>query len=618
MVSYLSNFLYILGERKLRLIPLLLLILLSSLLDTVGIGLVGPFMGLATNPRLIELNSRLHWVYAKLGLTYEVQFIALLGLIIILAFWTKSLLSFQAQKYIFKFSFTQYGELSSNLLHAYLVAPYTFHLRKNTAFLINTVLEDSGVFSVKFMIPFLKTVASFIIIVFLVVLLIITDPIATITLALILLIPLGIIYQFKDKISEWGKKVSQSKEEMIRIINHSLGGLKETRIIGCESYFEKQMNDQVDKLVNGMTSFHTFQALPRIIIEAILVTFLVAFVSIVLVFNLGTENIIQVLGIFALASVRMIPAFSHLTSNIALMRNASYSINKIYLDLKELEDIEVEEIFEPTYLSDLSALSKPNTPSSQFRDFVNSIDVNRSLSHQDNHIEIDRITYRYPKVLDPTIMNISLTINKGQSIALIGKSGSGKTTLVDVILGLLAPESGEIRYNGKSIYNNLRSWQNLIGYIPQSIFLIDDTIEGNIAFGIPKHLIDRERLDQAMQSAQLAEFVEELPEGVNSVVGERGVRLSGGQRQRIGIARALYHQREILVLDEATSALDNETEYLVNEAIKSLNGTKTMIIIAHRLSTIEHCDCIYLLDQGRLVKSGTYQDIILNEQSFNF
>ncbi|NEP49400.1 MAG: ABC transporter ATP-binding protein, partial [Moorea sp. SIO3C2] len=434
MFSYLSNFLYILGERKLRLIPLLLLILLTSLLDTVGIGLVGPFMGLATNPTLIELNSRLHWVYVKLGLTSEVQFIALLGFIIIVAFWTKSLLSFQAQKYIFQFSFTQYGELSSNLLHAYLVAPYTFHLRKNTAFLINTVLEDSGVFSVKFMIPFLKTVASFIIILFLVILLILTDPIATLTLGLILLIPLGIIYQFKDKISEWGKKVSQSKEEMIRIINHSLGGLKETRIIGCESYFEMQMSDQVDQLVNGMTSFHTFQALPRIIIEAILVTFLVAFVSIVLLFNLGTENIIQVLGIFALASVRMIPAFSHLTSNIALMRNSSYSINKIYLDLKELEDIEVEEIFEPTYLPDLSALSQPNTPSYQFRDFVNSIDVNRSLSHQDNQIEIDRITYRYPKVLDPTIMNISLTINKGQSIALVGKSGSGKTTLVDVIL----------------------------------------------------------------------------------------------------------------------------------------------------------------------------------------
>ncbi|WP_293079131.1 ABC transporter ATP-binding protein [Moorena sp. SIO3H5] len=613
-----SNFLYILGERKLRLIPLLLLILLTSLLDTVGIGLVGPFMGLATNPRLIELNSRLDWVYVKLGLTSEVQFIALLGFIIIVAFWTKSLLSFQAQKYIFQFSFTQYGELSSNLLHAYLVAPYTFHLRKNTAFLINTVLEDSGVFSVKFMIPFLKTLASFIIILFLVVLLIITDPIATITLGFILLIPLGIIYQFKDKISEWGKKVSQSKEEMIRIINHSLGGLKETRIIGCESYFEMQMSDQVDQLVNGMTSFHTFQALPRIIIEAILVTFLVAFVSIVLVFNLGTENIIQVLGIFALASVRMIPAFSHLTSNIALMRNSSYSINKIYLDLKELENIEVEKIFEPKYLSDLSALSKPNTSSYQFSNFVNSIDVNRSLSHQDNQIKIERITYRYPKVLDPTIMNISLTINKGQSIALVGKSGSGKTTLVDVILGLLAPESGEIMYKGKSIYNNLRSWQNLIGYIPQSIFLIDDTIEGNIAFGVPKHLIDRERLYQAIQSAQLAEFVEQLPEGVNSVVGERGVRLSGGQRQRIGIARALYHQREILVLDEATSALDNETEHLVNEAIKSLNGTKTMIIIAHRLSTIEHCDCIYLLDQGRLVKSGTYQEMILNEESFNF
>lgn len=198
---------------------------------------------------------------------------------------------------------------------------------------------------------------------------------------------------------------------------------------------------------------------------------------------------------------------------------------------------------------------------------------------------------------------------------MIGQSGAGKTTLVDVILGLLTPQQGDIKVDGISIYGNLRSWQNLIGYIPQSIFLIDDTIEKNIAFGVPENEIDQQRLDKAIQAAQLSEVIENLPNGLKTRVGERGVMLSGGQRQRVGIARALYHEREILVLDEATSALDNETEQLVTEAIKSLSGVKTTIIIAHRLTTVEHCDRIYMLEKGRIVKSGSYQEVVLKEQA---
>ena len=203
-------------------------------------------------------------------------------------------------------------------------------------------------------------------------------------------------------------------------------------------------------------------------------------------------------------------------------------------------------------------------------------------------------------------------LHKGQSIALIGKSGAGKTTLVDLVLGLLAPQSGDILVDGKSVYRNLRAWQDLIGYIPQSIFLIDDTLERNIAYGVPDEQIDAERLRQSIEAAQLKDLVEHMPEGVKTRIGEQGMCLSGGQRQRVGIARALYHEREILVLDEATSALDNETEHLVTEAIRALSGKKTMIIIAHRLSTVEHCDRIYLMENGQIVKSGTYQEVVLN------
>ncbi len=213
------------------------------------------------------------------------------------------------------------------------------------------------------------------------------------------------------------------------------------------------------------------------------------------------------------------------------------------------------------------------------------------------------------------VENVSLKIKKGQSIALIGKSGSGKTTLVDIILGLLEPNQGDILVDGKSVYNNLRSWQNMIGYIPQSIFLIDDTVERNIAFGVPDSAIDPAKINKALQAAQLEELITQLPQGIQTEVGERGVRLSGGQRQRIGIARALYHEREILVLDEATSALDNETEKLVSEAIKSLAGTKTLIIIAHRLSTVEHCDRVYLMDKGHVIKSGSYQEVVVETMS---
>ncbi|MFM6898570.1 MAG: ATP-binding cassette domain-containing protein, partial [Microcystis panniformis] len=211
---------------------------------------------------------------------------------------------------------------------------------------------------------------------------------------------------------------------------------------------------------------------------------------------------------------------------------------------------------------------------------------------------------------EPALNNISLSLKKGESIALIGKSGAGKTTLVDVILGFLIPESGDIQVDGVSIYQDIRSWQNLIGYIPQSIFLTDDTIERNIAFGVPDSLIDKERLQQAISSAQLTELVEQLPNGIKTEVGERGVRLSGGQRQRVGIARALYHEREILVLDEATSALDNETEKLVSQSIQALSGMKTLIVIAHRLTTVEYCDRVYLMDRGIITKSGSYKEVV--------
>jgi ABC-type multidrug transport system fused ATPase/permease subunit len=297
------------------------------------------------------------------------------------------------------------------------------------------------------------------------------------------------------------------------------------------------------------------------------------------------------MGVFAVASIRLLPATSQMLNALGRMRESSYALDMLYHDLKEIESHGFRDRL--IRRQPLQPISKP------------------VVFH--NEIRLQKISYRYPNASSLAINNLSLTLRKGESIAFVGKSGSGKTTLADLLLGLLMPASGDIQVDGRSIYQDLRSWQDLVGYIPQSIFLTDDTIENNIAFGVPAERIDSSRLQAAIQSAQLTDLIDHLPEGVHTRVGERGVRLSGGQRQRIGIARALYHGREVLILDEATSALDTETERQIDDAISSLAGSKTLIIIAHRVSTIEKCDRIYRIEAGTVKQSGTYAEIILSQ-----
>ncbi len=316
--------------------------------------------------------------------------------------------------------------------------------------------------------------------------------------------------------------------------------------------------------------------------------FLIGFICIsLLFFENNFHELISILSVFAIASIRLLPSTSQLVQGLGKLRTTYHDLNILYNDLKEIEN---EEVVQQN--PDLTATNRHET------------------MPFDERIDIKQLTYAYPNVDDNAITDLSFSIKKGESIALIGKSGAGKTTLVDLILGFLTPQSGDIEVDGVSVYPTLRAWQNLIGYIPQSIFLIDDTIERNIAFGVPDALINAERLQQAIQAAQLEELIASLEDGLKTTIGERGVRLSGGQRQRIGIARALYHERDILVLDEATSALDSETERLVSEAINALSGSTTLIIIAHRYTTIETCDRVYVLERGELVRSGTYGEVV--------
>lgn len=594
MINYISKLLYVLPAKNNRLMILLVTFISVSCLEVIGIGLIGPFVSIATNPELVTQSKWLNFAYVRLGFVDPHKFVALLGLSIVAIFCIKSLYSWLVQTYIFKFSYEQKKKLVSRLMTGYLQAPYILFLEKNSAEVIHNVTSQITKFINSILSTLLVAVGNLVTLIAISLFLCVVSPIATFSLILII-IPLFFLFNsFKDKMRWWGQELHHANKGIIRSINHGLGGFKETRIIGCESHFERECAEYARRYADASVGFYAFKLSPRYIVEAILVVFLVSFISISLLLDQNIENLTSTLSVFALASIRLIPAFTNLAGGLSVLRNNSYALDRLYTDLKELE------------------IQNPNSASKQLH---TNIGYKEQKINFRDCVKIEQMSYRYPNADADALSNISLTLHKGESIALIGKSGAGKTTLVDVILGLLTPQEGDIKVDGKSIYSNIRHWQNIIGYIPQSIFLIDDTIEKNIAFGVSDSAIDRRRLRQAIEAAQLTEVIKNLPDGLKTRVGERGVMLSGGQRQRVGIARALYHEREILVLDEATSALDNETEKLVSESIKTLSRTKTMIIIAHRLSTVEHCDRIYAMDRGYVVKSGSYEEVVLTNKA---
>ncbi|MEO1802988.1 MAG: ABC transporter ATP-binding protein [Cyanobacteria bacterium J06629_2] len=525
---------------------------------------------------------------------------------IILVACIKAFLGFQIQKYIFEFGFSQQADLRSRLMRSYLRVPYIFHLGRNSAFLVQIVVVEAERFANAVLMPVLFSFSNFAIIIALVLLLFRTDLVATISILFVVLTLFFFLYTFKDKIAAWGKQGHNSNVEMIRVINHSLGSLKETRVIGCEAYFEAQMDEQSQRFKDSLASFHALSLLPRYTLESSLIIFIVSFAISYLLSGKSPEALTATLSVFGVASMRLLPAASNVMQSLGTIKNASYVVDKLYLDLRDLESYDKAKKTEVTFEAASEVVSEVAFEAS-FKDGC------RTAVPFLNSIALENVRYQYPETAEASLKSISLNIKKGESIGLIGKSGAGKTTLVEVILGLLSPEGGDIKIDGVSVLDDFRSWQQLIGYIPQSIFLIDSSIEENIAFGVPKAMIDRQRLEKSIRAAQLEELIERLPKGLETAVGERGVLLSGGQRQRIGIARALYHEREVLVLDEATAALDNETEKRVTEAITSLSGTKTMILIAHRLTTLKHCDRIYLMEKGRIVKSGSYEEMVLGD-----
>ncbi len=565
---------YILTKRDKRTVFLLLwMTIIGSFLELAGVAIFLPFVDIIMYPNYVTDDPYLSWFYTKGGFNSVKGFEVFLCAVIICIYIVKNLYLVWQKNVTYKFSFRIQKQLATKLLNSYMNQPYTFHLRKNVAELQRALQEDVANFS-GFIMQAMELIAELGVCTLMgIYLLTVSKTITIVVVGLLIVCVFGFTSATKKLSKGLGKDCQHYKAKIYQWINQSLGGIKEVKILAREDYFLTSYNDYYGKYARALQILKLISMIPKYIVEAVCMTGLV--LAIIIKILLGEADMIHFipqLTLFATAAFRLLPAVGRINGYLSQLLFYMPSIDLVYHDLKEIEKYQEEIGHEGEGSFELL-----------------------------NEIHIDHVTFRYPDGVEDVVHHVDFKIPKGKTVAFIGPSGAGKTTMVDIILGLLQPTEGVVYADQINIHKNLNKWHKQIGYIPQTIYLADDTIRANIAFGVFENDIDDEAVNRALQQAQLDGFINTLPEGINTYVGDRGVRLSGGQRQRIGIARALYHNPEILVLDEATSALDNETETAVMEAIDSLQGMKTMLIIAHRLTTIRNADFIYEVADGHVI-----------------
>ena len=557
---------------------------IGMVLETIGIGLVIPTLVLMTEQDLAARYPRLQPLLYSLDNPSPVHLIqmAMLGLVGI--YLIKNLfLAFLAWRQT-RFAYGVQVQLSQRLFTTYLRQPYTFHLQRNSAQLIRNVTGEVAMFTEAIMSTMLVLTESLALL-GIATLLLLVEPLGALIVVLVLGGAAWIFYRgTRSRIARWGVARQHHDGMRLQHLQQGLGGAKDVKLLGRERDFLEQYDLHNSKSARVGQFQAMVQQLPRLWLELLAVVGLTTLVLTMLTSRRDLASIVPTLGLFAAAAFRLMPSVNRILAGIQTLRYNRPVISTLYAEIQ---------------------LAPDESPIPR----LNHDEPGSRLVFQ-TEIRATDIGYTYFNAPAPALDRLSLSISKGESIGLIGPSGSGKSTLVDIILGLLTPDAGNITVDGQNIQQCLRRWQDKIGYVPQSIYLTDDTLKRNVAFGLPVELIDDAAVRQAIKSSQLEDLVASLPEGLDTVVGERGIRLSGGQRQRIGIARALYHDPAVLVLDEATSALDTATERGVMEAVKALHGSKTILIVAHRLSTVAHCDRIYRLEQGGVVEEGPPADLL--------
>ncbi len=579
------NSLFNLRERK-QLAILSVALVVRAGVEMIGVGSIAPFMSVVADPSVVQSNAYLSAAYEALGFSSTTGFLTALGVAVVAMLAVSNAISALTTWGMLRFSYGTHHRISNRLLRGYLAQPYSVFVESNSAAFSKTLLTEVLTVIQGVLTPVLTIMGRSLVVVALVGLLIVLDPM----LALVIVLVLGGAYVglyllIRTKQRRLGQERVAANQERFKTTAEAFGGIKDVKVLGREAAFAARFEPASWSFSTSTASNLTISLLPRYLLETISFGGIVLIVLLYLQAGEGLSHILPTISLYAFAGYRLMPELQQLFGSVASIRFHRAALDDLTADLSRI----------PPAAPAPVSLPLPFTDAVRFED----------------------VTFRYTGADGPALDSLSLTIPRNQTIGLAGASGSGKTTLVDLLLGLYIPQGGRILVDDVPLTTEtIRGWQKQVGYVPQHIFLSDDTLSHNIAFGVLPSKVDPARVEQAARIAHLHDFILTLENGYRTVVGERGVRLSGGQRQRIGIARALYHDPEVLVLDEATSALDGGTEGAVMEAIQALAGRKTIVIIAHRLSTIRNADLIYVLNQGVVQDQGTYDVLELRSAAF--
>lgn len=581
-IQFIQEVKYIVGSESKKMPLMVLFFIFSSFLDVIGIGLIAPYISLIVNPEgFLQGSFNVHLAPIMSWAQID-NMLIFIGIILIVIFFFRMIAVFLINRMIIKFSYEKGTQIRAVLMDSYQNLSYIDHLKRNSSQSKHAILSLSVEFANNTLQSILRLISEGIVVIAIVLYLFWTSGIE---IGIFIFI-FGIVFYvydaiFRHRLVVYGKSVNDNSKQLIQGVDEAIDGLKEIRVLKKESYFYNKVVGASKNISDASVISSIIKLSPRYLIEFLIMLFVVSLVYVSILFDRNMVGLAATLGVFGVAALRLIPSINQILNGFMQLNNSRNAVSLLSSDLKSLKE---EDYVEKKYKQ------------------TNCIAL--------RNITLKNVDYTYPDTDQKVLNNISMSINAGDSIGLIGRSGSGKSTLIDLLLGFLEADSGELLVNNELLNTNIGAWRDLVAYLPQQIFLTDNTMKANIALGVENHQIDNQKIAQALEKSKLTNFVQSLPDGVETTLGEKGVRLSGGQRQRVALARAFYHDRDVLVMDESTSALDNETESEIIREVKQLKGIKTVIVIAHRLTTLKYCDCIYRLDNGKIVEYGSYNSII--------
>ncbi len=566
---------------------LLLMILVMATLDMIGVASILPFIAVLSNPQLVESNQILSTMYEFGNFRKEDEFFFALGLIVFLILCFSLIFKSATIYFQLRFALLREYTIGKRLIEGYLHQPYSWFLNRHSSDLGKNILSEVGAVISGGIMPMITVIAQGAVTISLTILLLIVDPLLSLLVAIVLGSMYTVVYKNVSKyLDKIGKERLKANHDRFNAVSEAFGAAKEVKLGALERIYLKRFSKPAQIFAYNQATAQVVAQIPRFALEGIAFGGLLLVVLYLMIQTNSFADTLPLIALYAFAGYRLLPALQQIYASLTQLRFAKPALDALH--------------------SDFMALSH-----------IKRIPMRKKINLNEG-IALKNISYSYPNSQRTALNNININIPAKSTVGIVGMTGSGKTSTVDIILGLLEPQKGELKVDGININeNNRRAWQKTIGYVPQQIYLIDDTISANIAFGIDSNKIDEKALLRAAKMSNLHDFIiKELPSGYDTIVGERGVRLSGGQRQRIAIARALYHQPQVLVFDEATSALDNLTEKIIMEAVHNLGDKITVILIAHRLSTVKVCENIYLLENGQVRSQGRYRDLIIKDDEF--